>query len=84
MVSIAEVYTSGPATRDAATSTSPRWWLSDAWQMALRNLRRIQRTPELVMYAVVQPLVFILLFAYVFGGAIDVGGAGYRDRKSVV
>ncbi|MER7004784.1 ABC transporter permease [Dactylosporangium sp. NPDC000555] len=78
MVSTTGVFASGPVTRDA-TSTSPRWWLSDAWQMALRNLRRIQRTPELVMYAVVQPLMFILLFAYVFGGAINVGGVGYRQ-----
>jgi len=68
-----DVFTAGPAPRTSPQPVSPRWWLSDAWQMALRNFRRIQRTPELIMFALVQPIVFILLFAFVFGGAIDVG-----------
>ena len=66
------VFAAGPTVPDDAMSTSPKWWLSNAWQMALRNLRRIQRTPELVLYAFIQPIMFILLFAYVFGGAIAV------------
>ncbi|MET7712985.1 ABC transporter permease [Streptomyces sp. NPDC005407] len=53
------------------------WWLSDAWQMALRNFRHLMRSPELVMFALVQPVMFILLFAYVFGGAINVEGGNY-------
>jgi ABC transporter DrrB family efflux protein len=71
-----DVFAAGPAVPKEAMSTSPRWWVSDAWQMAVRNLRRIQRTPELVLYALIQPVMFILLFAYVFGGAINVDGAG--------
>jgi ABC transporter DrrB family efflux protein len=53
------------------------WWLSDAWQMALRNLRHLLRSPELVMFSLVQPVMFILLFTYVFGGAITVEGGNY-------
>ncbi|HEU5109516.1 MAG TPA: ABC transporter permease, partial [Micromonosporaceae bacterium] len=71
-----DTFAAGPAVPKDATSTSARWWVSDAWQMGLRNLRRIQRTPELVLYALVQPVMFILLFAYVFGGAINVQGQG--------
>lgn len=79
MASIGHVLASGPSTVGDRAPAGLRWWLSDAWQMALRNLRRIQRTPELVLYAFIQPAVFILLFAYVFGGAINVGGSGYRQ-----
>ncbi|MFI6394632.1 ABC transporter permease [Nonomuraea sp. NPDC050547] len=58
--------------------TGPRWWLRDAWLMAGRNTRRIVRAPGLLlMYALIQPVVFILLFAYVFGGAIEVPGGDY-------
>src|SRR5262245_7264507 len=74
-----DLFAAGPAVANDAATTGPRWWLSDAWQMALRNLRRIQRTPELIMYAFFQPVMFILLFAYVFGGAINVGGSGYKQ-----
>jgi ABC transporter DrrB family efflux protein len=78
MITVADVY-AGPAVSADASSTSVRWWLSDAWQMAQRNLRRIQRTPELLLYAFIQPVMFILLFAFVFGGAIEVGGVSYRQ-----
>nr|CAJ34359.1 ABC transporter (permease subunit) [Micromonospora sp. ML1] len=61
----------------AQQQTGLSWWLSDAWQMALRNLRHLTRSPELVMFSLVQPVMFILLFAYVFGGAINVEGGNY-------
>ncbi|MFI6293226.1 ABC transporter permease [Nonomuraea sp. NPDC050790] len=58
--------------------TGPRWWLHDAWLMGGRNARRIVRAPGLLlMYALIQPVVFILLFAYVFGGAITMPGGDY-------
>jgi ABC transporter DrrB family efflux protein len=55
------------------------WWLSDAWVMTMRNLRRFPRTPDLVVFAAIQPIIFILLFAYVFGGAINVPGVDYKQ-----
>ncbi|WP_171116195.1 MULTISPECIES: ABC transporter permease [Streptomyces] len=62
---------------DAQQRSGLTWWLSDAWQMALRNFRHLMRSPELVMFSLVQPVMFILLFAYVFGGAINVEDGNY-------
>ncbi|KAA0025088.1 ABC transporter permease [Antrihabitans cavernicola] len=45
--------------------------LSDTLAMAGRNLRRQFRQPEQVVFALVSPIMFVLLFRYVFGGAIN-------------
>lgn len=50
------------------------WALRDAWAMTRRNLRTAARQPQLLVFATVQPVIFILLFRYVFGGAIAVPG----------
>ena len=50
------------------------WALSDGLVLAKRNLVQIPRIPELLVFATIQPVMFVLLFRYVFGGAIDVGG----------
>jgi ABC transporter DrrB family efflux protein len=46
-----------------------------------RNLLHIRRMPELLLDVTIQPVMFVLLFAFVFGGAIDVPGSstGYRE-----
>jgi ABC transporter DrrB family efflux protein len=45
-----------------------------------RNLRRLVRVPTLLVFATVQPVLFVVLFTYAFGGAIDVPGvARYID-----
>jgi ABC transporter DrrB family efflux protein len=51
--------------------------LSDTVVIAQRNLRRIPRAPDLLIAFTAQPVMFILLFAYVFGGAIET--PGYDD-----
>jgi len=51
----------------------------DAVVIARRNLIGIARTPQLLVFATIQPILFVLLFRYVFGGAIDVPGASYVD-----
>ena len=52
----------------------------DAWVIARRGLVHMKRQPEALADATIQPIVFVLLFAYVFGGAIDVpGGGNYRE-----
>jgi ABC-2 type transport system permease protein len=51
----------------------------DAMVVARRNLIRIARTPELLVFATVQPVMFVLLFRYVFGGSIKVPGTNYVD-----
>jgi ABC transporter DrrB family efflux protein len=48
--------------------------LHDAWVVTLRNLRRMTRIPEMVVFSSIQPIMFVLLFAFVFGGAIPVPG----------
>jgi ABC transporter DrrB family efflux protein len=45
-----------------------------------RNLKRIPRIPELAIFAIIQSVMFVLLFAFVFGGAIPIpGGGSYRE-----
>lgn len=47
-----------------------RWLARDSWALTKRNLRTVKRQPQLLVFATVQPVIFILLFRYVFGGAI--------------
>ncbi len=51
--------------------------LSDSRVMARRQLRKILRRPMYVVYLFVQPILFVLLFRYVFGGAINTGPVSY-------
>jgi ABC-2 type transport system permease protein len=61
------------------TPSGAAWLLRDSWTEALRHLRALPRSPELLMFATVQPVMFVLLFVYVFGGAIVV--PDYPDYK---
>jgi ABC-2 type transport system permease protein len=54
----------------------PRQALRDALLIGWRNLKRIPRIPELAIFAILQSIMFVLLFAYVFGGAIPIPGGG--------
>jgi ABC-2 type transport system permease protein/oleandomycin transport system permease protein len=51
-------------------------WLADCLQMIKRNLIHIRRTPELLLDVTLSPIMFVLLFNFVFGGAINVGAQG--------
>ena len=53
--------------------------VSDTLVLAKRSLLRIPRAPDLLLSFTVQPIMFVLLFAYVFGGAIDTPGYSYID-----
>ncbi len=53
--------------------------LSDTLVIAERNLVRLPRAPELLLAFTVQPIMFVLLFRYVFGGAIRTPGYSYAD-----
>ena len=46
------------------------WWVRDTWEMVLRNLIHIKRTPELLLDVTLSPIMFVLLFNFVFGGAV--------------
>jgi ABC transporter DrrB family efflux protein len=56
-----------------------RYTVSDTLVLALRNLKRIPRAPDLLISFTVQPIMFVLLFRYVFGGAIQTPGYDYVD-----
>jgi len=70
--------TAATTSPDATTSLAPvlrgrmpaAWVVSDAAQMTKRNLLRYIRLPNLVVFSTIQPVMFVLLFSYVFGGAI--------------
>ncbi|MBM4438396.1 MAG: ABC transporter permease [Actinobacteria bacterium] len=62
-----------------ALRTEVRWALGDALVMAWRNMLRYRRSPELLVFSTIQPVMFVLLFAFVFGGAIQTGSANYID-----
>ena len=51
------------------------WLLHDGWTVTRRNLIQTVRVPELLFFSLVQPVIFVLMFSYVFGGAIPVPGA---------
>lgn len=59
----------------AATSrgTRARWALADTLLITKRNLLHYVRVPQLIAFAVIQPIMFTVLFVYVFGGAIQTG-----------
>jgi len=65
------------ATRPS-TVASVRWALTDIVTIAKRNLLGIIRVPEALFFSALQPIMFVLLFRYVFGGAIPIpGGISY-------
>jgi ABC transporter DrrB family efflux protein len=63
---------SGPTPGDAGVAVT-------AQQVALRTIRRFVRTPQLVAMTIAQGVMFLLIFRYVFGGAISAGGLAYVD-----
>jgi ABC-type multidrug transport system permease subunit len=53
--------------------------LADGAVMTKRNLLKIGRLPDLIVFSTIQPIMFVLLFAYVFGSQITVPGVPYRE-----
>lgn len=53
--------------------------VGDALTIAWRNLLNIRRNPQLLVFATIQPIIFVLMFRYVFGGAIHTPGIPYVD-----
>jgi ABC-2 type transport system permease protein len=51
----------------------------DSQVIVKRNLIKIVRIPEILVFTMVQPIMFVLLFAYVFGSAINLSGTNYRE-----
>jgi ABC-2 type transport system permease protein len=53
--------------------------VTDTLAVTGRNLRMYLRNPQLLVFSTIQPVIFVLLFRYVFGGAIRVPGVPYVD-----
>jgi ABC-2 type transport system permease protein len=66
--------------RPVSRRSNLRWLISDVAVLAKRSLARIAREPETLMDVTIQPILFVLLFAFVFGGAIALpGGGNYHE-----
>ena len=64
--------------------SSPRrsklaWAAADSLAVAKRNIIGMVRRPQLLAFVTIQPVLFVLMFRYVFGGSIRVAGAGYTN-----
>jgi ABC transporter DrrB family efflux protein len=64
---------------DMSISSRIGWSAFDALTMARRNLKIWFKVPAFIVFTVVQPVMFTLLFRYVFGGAINTGNVNYVD-----
>jgi ABC-2 type transport system permease protein len=61
----------------AESAPSRAWWaVKDTWVLCKRSIARIRREPEQLMDVTLQPVIFVLLFSYVFGSAIGLPGGG--------
>ncbi|HKE73039.1 MAG TPA: ABC transporter permease [Acidimicrobiales bacterium] len=73
--------TIGP-TAAGAPLTRPRrsrlgWAVADTRAVVWRNLTALRRMPQLLVFSTIQPVIFVLMFRYVFGGAINIPGVDY-------
>jgi len=71
MTATTDAVRAGGFGRGTAPGGGLGWAMRDTSAMAGRNLRRLMRQPEMVMFNIVSPIMFVLLFRYVFGGAIS-------------
>ncbi|XCW04146.1 ABC transporter permease [Streptomyces sp. HUAS MG47] len=66
-------------TASTRTAPKPRGGVSqsiaDSLVVAKRNLIRMTRIPEMVIFGLIQPIMFVVLFSYVFGGSMSIGGS---------
>ena len=61
------------------TQVEVGWAVSDALTIAQRNLIALFRVPTTLVFSTIQPVIFVLMFRYVFGGAINTPGVRYVD-----
>ena len=74
-------------TTDAQQSSSDRhsrvrallYAASDAAVIAKRNVIKIKRVPDVLVFVLISPIMFVLLFAFVFGNSINIPGGSYRE-----
>lgn len=65
--------------QDVADRRIPMGRLRDTSAVIKRNLLQYLRVPQLLVFSTIQPVIFVLMFRYVFGGSIDTGRIPYVD-----
>ena len=68
-----------PAASALRRPTGLTTWLSDGWATTKRNLLKIRRLPDVLVFTTLQPIMFVLLFTYVYEGVIDIPGISYTE-----
>lgn len=72
--------TGAESSRGGRMMSRLKWAVADGVTVAQRNLTHVRYVPEKLLDVTVQPLMFVLLFAYIFGGAIAIpGGGDYKE-----
>ncbi|MGN5734523.1 ABC transporter permease [Arthrobacter psychrochitiniphilus] len=64
-----------------APTVAVRWarWFTDGWITTRRNLIKIKRVPDVLVFTTLQPIMFVLLFTYIYAGVIDIPGSSYKE-----
>ena len=73
MSAVTEAAPAGAGTNPVGAS------IRDSLVIARRNLIRMTRIPEMVLFGVIQPVMFVVLFTYVFGGSLQIGNTTDAD-----
>lgn len=76
-MAVAEMRPAAGTRYQPARRSALAWALLDALVLARRSILETMRIPELIVFVAIQPIMFVLLFRYVFGGAIQVPGGNY-------
>ena len=56
-----------------------RWAIADTMTITWRNIIAMRRVPQVLVFSTIQPIIFVLMFRYVFGGSIQIPGLSYVD-----
>ncbi|MFF1879428.1 ABC transporter permease [Leifsonia sp. NPDC058230] len=71
--------TSRPPEIAPANTSAIANWFNDGWITTRRNLIKIKRVPDVLVFTTLQPIMFVLLFTYVYAGVIDIPGSTYTE-----
>jgi ABC-2 type transport system permease protein len=69
----------GPIDGGTSANGSVANWFNDGWITTRRNLIKIKRVPDILVFTTLQPIMFVLLFSYVYEGVIDIPGSSYKE-----
>ena len=69
-----------PTTIERPKHSAFGWAVQDAMTVTWRNLVAMKRTPQVLVFSTIQPIIFVLMFRYVFGGAIRIPGVDALRR----